>query len=184
MAAHLPVPFRAGNTIVRRETEICEDAYLTRYARTFVDWKDHKGKLHEDHTLYVKWFPRYTIHNAWDLAQVMNLSSKDVAAEDIYKYFEDFLGPYLPEQDLYVTIGVYRNAPESHFVVNVVKREHIYAHIWYNIHNRWGRTFFVENTCFNCGIYDTRTFYRTRVKVAEKITEIRSRPLVPSQQYK
>lgn len=184
MAAHLPVPFRAGNSIVRKETEVCTDAYLAKYQRTFVDWKDHKGKLHTDHTLYVKWFPRYIVHNAWDVAQTMGELSRNVAAEDIHKFFEEFFGPYLPEQDLYITVGIYRNSPESHFTVNVVKREHIYGHIWYNIFNRWGRTFFVENMCFNGGYLDARTFYRTRVKVAEKIAELRSRKLVASDIYR
>lgn len=193
MEAHLPIPFRAGNTVVRKYVERQEDkAYNISYV-TLVDWKDSKGKLHERHTLFVKWVK--PIVPAWskefgdtcleiykDVCADNKASAKELNDRMAQRLFEEF-GFRLPDQQFYVSVGVYPNlysgkkyTPRGMYKTNYVHRDHIYSHLIYNVLMRPGRTFFIDNVCYNNGMGKDESFL-VALRHCEKVTEeIRNSP--------
>jgi hypothetical protein len=189
-----PIPFRSGNTVVRKYVERQEDkAYNISYV-TLVDWKDSKGKLHERHTLFVKWAT--PIVPAWskefrdncleiykDVCADNKANAKELNDRMAKRLYEEF-GFRLPDQNFYVSVGVYPNlytrrsgyTPQGMWKSNYVHRDHIYSHLLYNIVMRPGRTFFIDNVCYNNGMHYTKGFLAAR-RHCEKVTErIRKMP--------
>lgn len=193
MEAHLPVPFRPGNTVVRKYIERHQDSNFNVSFVTLVDWKDSKGKLHERHTLFVKWInfilPAWSLEFAQTCRDIFNevcsdpkATPKELDRRMEQRLFEEF-GFKLPEQRYYVTVGIYPNlwtngmlTPQGMWKTNYVHRDHIYAHLLYNILARPGRTFFIDNVCYNNGMGHCKGFLAAR-HYCEKLTEkIRSNP--------
>lgn len=195
MEAHLPIPFRSGNTIVRKYVERSEDTAFNVCDTTLVDWKDSKGRLHQGHVLHVKWIK--TLVPAWsrDFVSIVCDIYREACDKDfvsvketnnyIRKRFEEEFGFTLPAQNYYVTVGIYpnffikgRQREHGMYKTNYVHPDHIYTHLCYNIMARPGRTFFVDNVCYNNGMggRDGKAFYAAR-KFCEQVTErIRNKP--------
>jgi len=193
MEAYLPIPFRAGNKIVRKYVEQQQDSNFNTALVTLVDWKDSKNKLHERHVLFVKWVDPITMDWGTELAKICSnilsevckdekASAKQLNDRMAQRLYEEF-GFRLPDQNYYVTVGIYPNlyggnryTPQGMWKSNYVHRDHIYSHLLYNIVMRPGRSFFIDNVCYNNGMGKGKSFLAARMH-CEKVTEqIRKMP--------
>lgn len=174
MEPYLPIPFRAGNTVIRKYNEVQQDTNFNRNLVTLVDWKDVKGRIHERHTMFVKKLDVISQDSCIDLykscyaiySETSNAKAgvKEINDNMAKKLVEEF-GFSLPEKEFYITVGIYPNlyccnrlTPQGMYKWNYVHRDHIYTHLLYNIIYRPGRTFFIDNVCYNNGMGKDKGF--------------------------
>lgn len=175
MEPYLPIPFCAGNKIIRRYVERQVDSNYNSSLVTFVDWKDSKGKLHERHTLFVKWVNPITVNWTVEFGEIYKAIYREVCQDDkaSAKQLNDRMaqgllkefGFSLPDKEFYISVGIYPNlysgnrlTPQGMYKWNYVHRDHIYSHLLYNMMFRPGRTFFIDNVCYNNGMGNHKGF--------------------------
>lgn len=193
MEPYLPIPFRAGNKIVRQYTERQVDSNFNSSLVTLVDWKDNKGKLHEGHTLFVKWVDPIVPDWSRNLSTICGeiykdaCTDKNASVEQINKIMAEGLmrefGFKLPDKQFYVTVGIYPNLyfnnrlePQGMWKWNYVHRDHIYTHLIYNMMFRPGRTFFIDNVCYNNGMHSDKSFLAAKWYCEKVTADILSKP--------
>lgn len=109
---HIIEPFKAGNTVIRRYEEEFTDEIGNIAIKTYVDFKDKKGKLNERFLLYVKWLENKKELVGKEKEEFLKSFHKPLTELD-YDYYDGYLLYYFKHNNSLYLAWIYDSYNEN-----------------------------------------------------------------------
>ncbi len=109
---HIIEPFKSGNTIVNKYEEFFEDNVGNAAIKTYVDFKDKKGKLNERFLLYVNWQQNKTELAGKDKSKFIENLFNPITELD-NDYYDGYLNYYFKHNNSIFLAYIYQSYVEN-----------------------------------------------------------------------